>query len=100
MASRRQFLTKASLLAGGGLLTSTINNSVFAIFNQRTMPSDQLNISVIGVNGMGWTNINAALNIPGINLIAICDVDQNVIDGRLNELSKRNIDTRKIIIYI
>jgi predicted dehydrogenase len=99
MDSRRQFLIKASLLAGGGLLASTVNNSTFAIFNQKMMPSDQLNIAVIGVNGMGWSNVNAALNIPGVNLIAICDVDRNVIDGRLNELSKRNIDTRKIAIY-
>lgn len=99
MDSRRQFLIKASLLAGSGLLASAANNSTFAIFNQKMMPSDQLNIAVIGVNGMGWSNVNAALNIPGVNLIAICDVDRNVIDGRLNELAKRNIDTRKITIY-
>ena len=60
MPSRKQFLYNASLLGAGALLA----NDVFAIFKGRVAPSDQLNIGVIGVNGMGWSNLNAILKIP------------------------------------
>ena len=52
------------------------------------MPSDQVNIGVIGVNGMGWSNMLSAIKIPGVNVAAICDVDQTVLDKRMAELAK------------
>jgi len=99
MSSRKKFLHQSSLLLGGGLLASTINSSAFAIFKNRISPSDQLNIGAIGINGMGWANVQAALKVPGVNLVAICDIDQSVIDKRLNDLSAKNIDTSKIKVY-
>ncbi|WP_293916260.1 MULTISPECIES: Gfo/Idh/MocA family oxidoreductase [unclassified Sphingobacterium] len=99
MNTRRQFLKKTSLLAGTGLLASTVPNSVFAMFNSGIMPNDQVNIAVIGAKGMGWSNVSAAMKIPGVNLIGICDVDKNVIDSRLADLSKQNIDINKIKTY-
>jgi predicted dehydrogenase len=92
MSTRRKFLANASILTAGSLLA----NDVFAIFKNRIAPSDQLNIGVIGINGMGWSNLNAILKVPGVNLVALCDIDKNVIDKRLAELSKRSIDVSKI----
>lgn len=63
------------------------------------LPSDQLNIGAIGINGMGWSNVKAALKIPGINLIAVCDIDSNVIEKRLGELAKTGMDTSRIKRY-
>jgi len=99
MSSRKKFLLQSSALLGGGLLASAVDNQVFAIFNNRIMPSDQLNVGVIGVNGMGWSDATAAMKIPGINLVAICDIDKSVIQNRLNELTKKNIDISRIKIY-
>ena len=99
MTSRKKFLHQSSLLLGGGLLASTLPNSAFAIFKNSISPSDQLNIGAIGINGMGWSNVNAALKVPGVNLVAVCDVDKSVIDKRLGELAKKNIDTSKIKVY-
>jgi len=99
MSSRKKFLLQSSALLGGGLLASAVDNQVFAIFNSRIMPSDQLNVGVIGVNGMGWSDATAAMKIPGINLVAICDIDKSVIQNRLNELTKKNIDISRIKIY-
>ena len=84
MSSRKKFLLQSSALLGGGLLASAVDNQVFAIFNNRIMPSDQLNVGVIGVNGMGWSDATAAMKIPGVNLVAICDIDKSVIQNRLN----------------
>jgi predicted dehydrogenase len=99
MSSRRKFLQNSALFAGGGLLTSSLNNNAFAYFKNKIMPSDQLNIGAIGINGMGWSNTTAALKIPGVNLVAVCDVDDSVIQKRLKELSTKNYDTGKIKTY-
>lgn len=99
MNSRKKFLHQSAALLGGGLLASAIDNSAFAIFKNRISPSDQLNIGAIGINGMGWSNVRAALKVPGVNLVAVCDIDTNVIDKRLKELSDKNYDTSKIKVY-
>jgi predicted dehydrogenase len=87
------------MLAGGSLLASSLNNQAFAIFKNRILPSDQLNIGAIGINGMGWANVTSALKVPGVNPVAVCDVDKNVMDKRLAELAKTNYDTSKIKRY-
>ena len=99
MSSRRKFLQNSALFAGGGLLSSSLNNNAFAYFKNRIMPSDQLNIGAIGINGMGWSNTTSALKVPGVNLVAVCDIDDNVIQKRLKELSAKNYDTSKIKTY-
>jgi predicted dehydrogenase len=99
MNSRRDFLQKSALLAGGTVLASALDNKAFAIFKKRIMPSDQLNIGAIGVNGMGWSDTMAALKVPGVNLVAICDVDKNVLANRMKDLVKMNYDTSKVRQY-
>src|SRR5687767_10661488 len=99
MSSRRNFLQNATALAGGGLLVSALDNKAFALLKKRIAPSEQLNIGVIGINGMGWANLTAALKVPGVNLVALCDVDKNVIDKRMGDLSKLNVDATKVKTY-
>ena len=100
MNSRRDFLQKSAIVAGGGLLASAFHNQAFAIFkNSRIMPSDQLNIGAIGINGMGWADVTAALKVPGVNLVAICDVDKNVMDKRMNDYTKMGHDASKVRRY-
>jgi Predicted dehydrogenases and related proteins len=95
MNHRRKFLQQSALLVAGSTL---LTNDLFAIFKNRIAPSDQLNIGAIGIKGMGWSNVNAALKIPGVNLVAVCDVDKSVIDQRLNDL-KKYIDASKVKVY-
>jgi predicted dehydrogenase len=99
MSSRRKFLQQSSMFIGAGALSSVLGDDVFTIFNNRIMPSDQLNIGAIGINGMGWSNVKAALKVAGVNLVAVCDVDKNVIDKRLAELAKMNLDASKVKVY-
>lgn len=81
------------------MLISAFDNNAFAIFKNRIAPSDQLNIGVIGIKGIGWANVKAALKIPGVNLVAICDVDQSVISQRLGELAKLNVNASKVKVH-
>src|SRR5687767_2141262 len=96
MSSRRKFIHRSAALIGGGMLASSISHPAFAIFKNRVAPSDQFNIGVIGINGMGWANLRAAVKIPGVNLVALCDVDKNVLDKRMGELQALNVDASKV----
>jgi predicted dehydrogenase len=99
MNARRKFLQQSALLAAGGIIIPAFESNAFSIFKNRISPSDQVNIGAIGIKGMGWSNVMAALKIPGVNLVAVCDVDKSVIDKRLSELSKTNPDASKIKVY-
>ena len=87
------------MIIGAGVLSSVFDNKAFAYFKNRIAPSDQLNIGAIGINGMGWADVKAALKVPGVNLVAVCDIDKNVIGNRLKELAPLNIETSKIKVY-
>src|SRR6218665_1640774 len=99
MKSRRRFLADSSLLALGGMTLQSFNTETFSIFKNRFSPADQINIGAIGINGMGWADTTSMLKIPGVNLVAICDVDQNVIDNRKKDLEKLKIDASKVATY-
>ena len=89
-------------MAGAGL-AAMLPADLFAM-KKSIAASDKINVAAIGINGMGWADITALMKNPEINLVALCDVDKNVIDTRLAELAKQNItvantygDYRKIL---
>ncbi len=47
-------------------------------------PNDQIQVAVIGVGGMGQADANTAITVPGVKLVAACDL----YDGRLQESKK------------
>ena len=59
--------------------------------------NEKLRIGVIGCNGMGWSNTRSLLKVDNVELVAICDVDQNVAGKRMGNYSKdRN---NKVALY-
>jgi predicted dehydrogenase len=84
--TRREFLEAGSAaLAGAGL-----SSSASAPESQSAVPpSDQLRFGVIGVNGMGWNNMGALRAIDGVECVALCDVDRNVLEKRAGQLEER-----------
>lgn len=99
MESRRKFLLSSGAVLGGSLLASAFTNNPFTILNKSIAPSEQINIGVIGINGMGWSDLKAALKIPGVNLVALCDTDKNVLDKRVAELQGLKADASKVKTY-
>lgn len=99
---RRQFLqTSSTYLAGSGL--AALVPSALQASIKKIGANDTVNIAAIGINGMGWTDLNAMLKNPNAKCIALCDVDKNVLDKRAAELAKNNIsvatygDYRKLL---
>ena len=99
MNSRRKFLQNSASIIGGAALVSATNNSAFAILKNKISPNEQLNVGAVGINGMGFADLTSALKVPGVNVVALCDVDSNVIGKRMKDLEKKNVDTSKIKVY-
>ncbi|XOV93962.1 MAG: Gfo/Idh/MocA family protein [Bacteroidota bacterium] len=81
---RRKFIKETSLLGAGGLaLSSGLMANPLKI---NPLPkSDKLRFGVIGCNGMGWSDTRSLLKMDDVELVAIADVDQNVVQKRKEE---------------
>lgn len=91
--SRRGFITK---VAKGVVGASLLPNIITAADRQRNIQSlsrekerysanDHIQIALIGAGGMGTADTNTAITVPGVKLIAACDL----YDGRLADAKKK-----------
>ena len=92
--TRRSFLQKSGTAALG--LTIIPNVVMGKSFSGVAAPSDKLNIAIVGIGGMGNSNLNAVK--PTENIVALCDVDwkyaANVFEA--NPGAKKYWDWRKM----
>jgi predicted dehydrogenase len=51
-------------------------------------PSDQIRVGAIGINGMGYTDLLAILEVPEVECAALCDVDASVLEERAGEVEE------------
>lgn len=85
--SRRTFLQhSAALLAGAGA-AAVLPASLLAQ-KRRVAPSDRIRFGLIGANGMGWANLTSHLKLPEVEAVALCDVDERVLDERSAQLTQ------------
>lgn len=98
MTSRKKFIQQSAILVGGSMLSKAATaNQLFT--SAKLAASDTLQVGLIGMNGMGWANAMAAMQVPGVTLRAVCDVDKGVMDKRLAELAAKNKDVSAIKKY-
>jgi predicted dehydrogenase len=89
-----------------------IKNSVYAAgavsFSARSWAqvagaNGDIRHAVIGFNGRGKDHISELGKVPGVRLVALCDVDSNVLDRETQRLAKSNhsvrtyVDIRKLL---
>ncbi|HMQ88601.1 MAG TPA: Gfo/Idh/MocA family oxidoreductase [Flavilitoribacter sp.] len=96
MATRRTFIGQTSKAAAGILLLPALDIQPFSILRGGIPPSDTIHVGAIGINGMGGANVKSAVRVPGVQLTALCDVDQRVLDRRMGELTGMGIDGAKV----
>ena len=51
--------------------------------------NDRINIGLIGCRSMGWSDLLNSINVPNVDCVALCDIDQNILNSRGAELGKR-----------
>ncbi|MGF7214665.1 putative dehydrogenase [Spirosoma lacussanchae] len=88
MTTRRHFL-RTSLTATAAAPALSLPALASTAATPIVAPSDRLRIGAIGINGMGWSDVQAHLKVPGVEVVALCDVDQNVLTKRAAELEKQ-----------
>lgn len=86
--SRRAFIQKTGLAAAGTLAFSQLPFSAMASNRKFVAPSDKLRYGVIGCKGMGWSDMRSHLNLGEVDCVALCDVDQSVLDMRSEDVQK------------
>jgi predicted dehydrogenase len=97
--SRRAFIRSATTATVGAGLASFLPSDLFALGKAGVAPSDKINVGVIGVNGMGWSNLTALMKLPEVNVLALCDVDSQVAARRTEELRKQDIKVKTYVDY-
>ena len=106
-SSRRNFLkqiTGTSLALGVGSLSSFASAEVveerIIHYQKIEAVNDQINIAVIGMGIMGNNNTRTALKVPGVQLVAVCDLYTGRLE-RAKELYGKDLfvtnDYRKIL---
>ena len=104
--SRRSFVKK---LAGGSLLAGAapalvlgksqnkvniLESRVLPYANKKIAANDKIRLAAIGTGIIGFYNIDAALQIPGVELVTACDL----YDGRLKRIQEKygtNVSTTR-----
>src|SRR5260370_5691338 len=72
--NRRHFLT-SSTLAGTQLATHAMASA-----------NDTVRVACVGVRGQGGAHIKAYSAMPNVEIAAVCDVDESVLNMRLKEI--------------
>ena len=93
--SRRKFLRHSSHALMGVGATFLFPTELLAVIRNTVGPNDRINVGLIGCNGMGFSDLVSLLKISEISVIALCDVDKNVLERRSAELEKGGIKKPK-----
>jgi len=89
--SRRSFIERvakgaiASTLAPGVIRAAELRENVEFLKRENYAPNDQVQLALIGAGGMGNADLTTALTVPGVKLVAACDL----YDGRLADINKK-----------
>jgi len=99
--SRKQFL-KSSLIGGSAVLLAgrarVFGQTAPAVAAPGSAGGD-IRVAVVGINGQGRGHIRTYFNMPGTRLVAICDVDTEVLGKRLAECEAEGLKPRTYTDY-
>ena len=91
--NRRHFVMSSAVAAGA---TFTSRNLVAA--------SDKVRVAVVGLRGQGNSHIRAYQSMPNVEIAALVDIDESILDKRLGEVEKATarspsayVDIRKML---
>jgi predicted dehydrogenase len=56
--------------------------------NALPSPNDTVRVCCVGVHGQGQSHLRAYAKMPNVEIAAICDVDESVLEQRLNDTEK------------
>ena len=93
--SRRKFVrsTGKGILAFGAMHLFPLD--LLAGIRKKVDPNDKIQVGLIGCKGMGFANLSSMLKMSEIEAVALCDVDENVLAARTEDLEKAGLKKPK-----
>ncbi|MDX2049305.1 MAG: Gfo/Idh/MocA family oxidoreductase [Chitinophagaceae bacterium] len=85
--SRREFLNDTGKLLAGTALAGAVSSPLI-ISGKENSPGEKINVALIGARGMGFGILQHAIRQPGVECIAICDIDDEVLNRRIADTEK------------
>jgi predicted dehydrogenase len=85
--TRRTFLKTSALAAGAGL-ASRLTRSAWA---DPVGANDAVRIGIIGLGNKGGDHLKQLQGLPGVRVVALCDVDPRILSKALEGLKGRQI---------
>ena len=84
MNNRRNFLKSGTL----GAAACIVPNAFWANSKGPLGANNRIRIGLIGCNGMGFSDLSSFMRLPDMEVVALCDVDRNVLDRRVSDIEK------------
>ncbi len=84
--NRRKFISSTALSTAAISMTGIIPSEEWS---GRIAPSDNLNVALIGCRNMGFGILQHHLSNPGVNCVAMCDIDESVLNEKAGEIKKK-----------
>ena len=47
--------------------------------------NDKVKVGVVGIHGMGQSHMQAYNALPNVEVVALCDIDENLFDERIKK---------------
>lgn len=94
--NRRQFLKRTALGAAG---LGAINLFSARSWSQVTGANDTVRLAVVGLRGKGKSHIKDFWEVPGARIVAICDVDSDVLAQTKARFDKRGESVKTFLNY-
>ena len=98
-SSRRDFLK----FTGAGVASTALGVKASS-YSRIVGANDHVRVAICGVRGRGNDHIRGFARVPGTEIAALCDVDENVLNHRLGDIEKLSlpkpksyVDVRKLL---
>jgi hypothetical protein len=92
--NRRQFLKSTSAGVAGAVIAGCSSSRSTSPIGKPMGANSDIRVAVIGFHAQGKSHIKAYKTTPGVRLVALCDVDQQVLQSQVDELAKENLKGR------
>jgi len=91
--NRRKFIQQASAGAAGVGLFTILPHKVWS---SQVAPSDKVNVALIGCRNHGFKILRDHLNFSDAQCVALCDVDENILNVRAATIKESYNQTPKL----
>ena len=93
--NRRNFIKKSSLALAGSGAAFLFPMELLGAMRRPVGANDLIGVGVIGCKGMGFSDLTSMLKMNDTQVVALCDVDKNILESRTDDLEKAGIKKPK-----